>query len=121
MANEEISLSALRYSRIALCYRFNGDFIRVEERGKRGELCKVLARMVGTRKGEREGGREEARRSHRPSSITSLSLFCGALDKNPFRLLKTDRNEAETYNDVRPMEDTLWGPQERSWSGGLAF
>ena len=33
----------------------------------------------------------------------SLSLFCGALDKNPFRLLKTDRNEADAYTDVRRM------------------
>ena len=50
--------------------------------------------------------------SHRPSSITFL-LFSplpvewkegGALDKNPFRLLKTDRNEAEMYSGTRRMQ-----------------
>ena len=38
-----------------------------------------------------------------PLLFFSLSLFCGALDKNPFRLLKTDRNEADAYTDVRRM------------------
>ena len=44
----------------------------------------------------------------------SLSLFCGALDKNPFRLLKTDRNEADAYTDIRRMDRG-----ERETSEGL--
>ena len=80
-------------SRIALRYRFNGDFIRVE--GFVRKKRRIVQSYGGSDKKESKTDRGVSH--HRPSSITFLLslLFSveGALDKNPFRLLKTDRNE----------------------------
>ena len=52
----------------------------------------------------RKGARRNTESPPQFHYFSPLSLFCGALDKNPFRLLKTDRNEADAYTDVRRMD-----------------